>query len=601
LLAGCALINFLLPVRATPNTSPELVAYYPLNASAADASGNGFDGQINGATPATDRFGTANGALFFDGFENYVDLGTRPAFAFPDGFTISAWIKEEGTQSGVYFITEARFSPMFGVTTHSYGVHTGGGFVFGTGGSDAGSVLIDNSIVSDGKWHCVTFVYDPGVTLEYFIDGALAAAAPVTDVGTFEYGVSVRIGAAAYMGGMRGDIDDVRFYNGPLSPAEVARHYTAEAASPIPGIAVQPESATIVLGQSATFQVIVKGFTEEPTYQWFQNGDVIAGATNATYTTEPLTVSTNYTFMVSVRAGSFGVFSDPAILTVLGPSAQEPIAHWTFDDPANLGRDMAGNFSGTVFNAVPTSGPIGSGAIEFNGSNAYMFVGGQNTPLLLSGGAYTIAWWQRWDGPTPHIQNIYAMDDGADFSGGYSAWLPSNASSMNIVHNNGALHGWNEVTVANTDWAHYTLAYDGNSLNLYIGDLLAGTLGNVPPLIQDGDDPFLIGAIRLQTGTVVNFFKGAIDDFRIYNRALGVAEIRALISQYGFSISQSGATLILRWPATSDAQYRVEASEALGTSASWTPLGATIQSKDNYNFITEQLGTARRFYRLKKL
>ena len=47
------------------SVSKTLVAYYPLDGDATDASGNGHDGLVYGATPTTDRFGRANGAMSF--------------------------------------------------------------------------------------------------------------------------------------------------------------------------------------------------------------------------------------------------------------------------------------------------------------------------------------------------------------------------------------------------------------------------------------------------------------------------------------------------------------------------------------------------------
>lgn len=51
-----------------------LLAHYPLDANAEDVSGNGLDGVVNGAIPTTDRFGTADGALEFDGVDDWVQV-----------------------------------------------------------------------------------------------------------------------------------------------------------------------------------------------------------------------------------------------------------------------------------------------------------------------------------------------------------------------------------------------------------------------------------------------------------------------------------------------------------------------------------------------
>jgi len=57
--------------------NPEgLIGYYPFNGDANDYSGNANHGIINGATFTQDRNGNQNNALYFDGINDFVDLGT---------------------------------------------------------------------------------------------------------------------------------------------------------------------------------------------------------------------------------------------------------------------------------------------------------------------------------------------------------------------------------------------------------------------------------------------------------------------------------------------------------------------------------------------
>lgn len=83
-----------------------------------------------------------------------------------------------------------------------------------------------------------------------------------------------------------------------------------------PSIIVQPVSAAVTQGQSATFSVTAAG-TAPFTFQWFKNGSTIAGATNATYTT-PATASTdnNSSFTVTVTNSVGSATSSAAILMV---------------------------------------------------------------------------------------------------------------------------------------------------------------------------------------------------------------------------------------------------------------------------------------------
>ena len=46
---------------------PAPLAYYPFNGNADDETGNGYDGEVNGATLTLDRFGKADSAYAFNG------------------------------------------------------------------------------------------------------------------------------------------------------------------------------------------------------------------------------------------------------------------------------------------------------------------------------------------------------------------------------------------------------------------------------------------------------------------------------------------------------------------------------------------------------
>src|SRR5580704_12112208 len=67
-----------------------LVAYYPFNGNANDASGNGNNGMVFGATLATDRFGNANSAYYFDGISAYITVPLSNT-VFSGDFTASIW------------------------------------------------------------------------------------------------------------------------------------------------------------------------------------------------------------------------------------------------------------------------------------------------------------------------------------------------------------------------------------------------------------------------------------------------------------------------------------------------------------------------------
>ena len=73
-----------------------LVAYYPFNGNANDATGHGNDGTVVGATLAADRFGTPNRAYSFNGANSMILLPDTLFGATDAAWTISVWITTNG-------------------------------------------------------------------------------------------------------------------------------------------------------------------------------------------------------------------------------------------------------------------------------------------------------------------------------------------------------------------------------------------------------------------------------------------------------------------------------------------------------------------------
>jgi hypothetical protein len=127
--------------------------------------------------------------------------------------------------------------------------------------------------------------YD-GLTLKLYLNGTLESSQTVggpVNVSTEEF----RIGG--YNSGpwtMNGVVDEIALYGRALSEAEILAIYNAGAAGKCrvptpPAIVTQPESRTVVAGDSVMFSVTASG-TPPLAYQWSFNGTFIQGATNAT-------------------------------------------------------------------------------------------------------------------------------------------------------------------------------------------------------------------------------------------------------------------------------------------------------------------------------
>jgi fructan beta-fructosidase len=86
-----------------------------------------------------------------------------------------------------------------------------------------------------------------------------------------------------------------------------------------PFITTQPgPAATVNLGGSASFSVTATGTTHPLSYQWYNNGEAIAGATNGTLSVFAVPATNVNYYVVASNAGG-SVTSSVAPLTVLGP------------------------------------------------------------------------------------------------------------------------------------------------------------------------------------------------------------------------------------------------------------------------------------------
>jgi hypothetical protein len=70
-------------------------------------------------------------------------------------------------------------------------------------------------------------------------------------------------------------------------------------------------------------------------------------------------------------------------------------------------------------------------------------------------------------------------------------------------------------------WSHIALTYDGTTLRLYVNGV------QVRSKAQTGSASVSTGMLRIGGNSVWGeYFAGLIDEVRIYNRVLGVAEIQ---------------------------------------------------------------------------
>jgi len=185
--------------------------------------------------------------------------------------------------------------------------------------------------------------------------------------------------------------------------------------------------------------------------------------------------------------------------------------------------------NGVITGAVRVPGKIGR-ALQFNGVSDWVTVtdGAAGTPLDLTTGMTLEAWvkptaldgWEAVIVKERGVNNLsYALyaHDGAPLAGGIDA--PAGYGRIGSFDQ--AVRGVTRIST--TEWTHLAMTYDGTMQRLYVNGLEVATHAQTGSMAV-GNEPLRIGGDASFAG---EFFQGLIDEVKVYNRALTVAEIRA--------------------------------------------------------------------------
>ena len=151
-----------------------------------------------------------------------------------------------------------------------------------------------------------------------------------------------------------------------------------------PTITTPPASQTIVVGQTATFTVVATG-SPTLTYQWYENGNPISGATSISYTTPAAVIGyTGSRYSVVVTNTAVSATSSKAKLTVNTVPLAINLVGTPSAPPYNTSSTLVPTFSG----GTAVIGSTGPGSSDITGSavsgNSYP------TPALTAAKTYTL-------------------------------------------------------------------------------------------------------------------------------------------------------------------------------------------------------------------
>jgi hypothetical protein len=212
-----------------------------------------------------------------------------------------------------------------------------------------------------------------------------------------------------------------------------------------------------------------------------------------------------------------------AVLTAVAHAGL--FSYWNFNEGSGtIAHDSAGSHNGTLVNGPTWITGILGGALSFDGANDYVKL---SPPFVFNANHGTIALWFKTSG---------------DFSGNYGSQgnllcgIEKYFDYLAVTGNGTAPYGIYGETNDNSDyivgvanvapvgiWNHLAISCKNQTAKTYLNGNLIDTRGVGNPYLQVN----YIGGLGLGG----QFFKGEIDDVRIYDNDLSQADIRAIMPE----------------------------------------------------------------------
>jgi chitodextrinase len=299
-----------------------------------------------------------------------------------------------------------------------------------------------------------------------------------------------------------------------------------------PGDTIPPSTPANLAGSAASSSRIDLTWSASTdnvavaSYRVYRGGTLIGNPLNGSYSDTGLTPATAYTYSVSAldQAGNESVQSLPVMVTTNAPpSPGAPFVAYAFDDgTGTIAVDESSNHNnGTLINGPTWTAGHSGFAVNLDGVNDYISAGGI---VALNGlTAVTVSAWVKGSvGSTSAAGIIAAKDMAFDLlvTGHKAAFVVKSGST------------WYRASAATTlvdDGQYHFLAgvYDGAILRIYVDGALEGSLSIGARTLNSPTTALQVGSCAGSSScdSSGEVWRGAIDDVRVYKRALTASEI----------------------------------------------------------------------------
>ncbi len=509
-----------------------LVAYYPFNGNANDESGNGNDGAVNGAILTNDRFNRDNNAYFFDGVDDYINIGKNIKPKFP--ISVSLWIKidSQSNQTGVVFrndyINNKSTYNGIGIYVNSSGkVET----LFGNGnisGSNSRNGKHTDSSLTKGEWHHVVVSFNGKNDVNIYFNSIEVSGTYSGNASSLHY--SSKSGAigcdSRIVYYFLGSIDDIRVYNKTLLREEIKFLFEEDGYHPpLQKPILQPFSS-----DSTRIEVKWPSISGATRYL-LQTSKAASGPFKQLYSGSDTSFShkglkKNQKVYYRIKASNSdkeSEWSKVINVTATAFPTEGLVAYYPFNGNAN---DESGNeHHGTVSGAILTSDRFGNpkAAYDFDGSNDNI----SSSPTLpISNEPRSISvWFNTTSSSGGNGWNVNSIVSWGSPSNNRLCAVQVYVKSL-MFGGFGTSYDVRSGNIVNDGkWHHVAVTYDGLILKIFLDNVEVASANRK---LNTSNSRFYIGR---RAGQGNQFMDGSVDDVRIYNRAITIGEIKQLFQE----------------------------------------------------------------------
>ncbi len=543
----------------------------PVNNVVVDTSASNNSATNQAATWVSADTGRS-GLMRFDVPFTQISVAADPEFNSPTG-TIAFWMKSTGNAGPGDFA-----SILFDRRANSGDVITmkddGTIFVQAYGAAGGNSFFTQGS-VNDGLWHHVAYVYDQSDTgyIRIYIDGSSSGFQ--TNSGAWEWppDQEIELGTShdGYWLGFDGALDEVRFYNRPLSAAEVAI-----IAPPSFHFDMKPASQTAFVGDDVLFTAAAN---MTATYQWRFSGTNLPGSTSTSLALTNVQAIQAGTYTVVASNVTFGaITSTPAATLTLNPRPSlgaSLVARYNFDAAPvnNIIVDYASGsrHPGTNVLAIWSNSVAGrSGVMRFASSPdpGSQIVVPPHADFDSTKG--TIAFWMKSAGNDTSFGSFAAIIfDRRTDNGDVISLVDDGTLYVQAFSHNFHVNQFGTTNIINNDqWHHVAYVYDQGvygSIRIYVDGQLAASNPNSGPWSWDPAEEIELGKSH---DTFWERFTGYLDDVQFYARILSAAEVvQSMTLGPSLTFSRAGNQLTLSW---NQSGFVLQENSSLSNAAGWS-------------------------------